>query len=54
MQDQGAGVEADQDVLRAPVDSAHGLAADRGFEVSRDGPAQTAFAHDDVDDAPFL
>jgi hypothetical protein len=54
MQDQGAGVETDQDVLRTPIDAAHGLAAQGGFEVGWDGPAQTALAHHDFDDAPLL
>ncbi len=33
MQDQGAGVESDQNVFRASVDAAHGAAANGGFEA---------------------
>jgi hypothetical protein len=44
---------ADQDVLGAPLDSAHGLAANRRFEVGGNGPAQAPLAHDDVEHAPL-
>jgi hypothetical protein len=53
MQDHGAGVDADQNVLCAPLDAAHGLAANGGLEVRSDGPAKAPFAHDDLDDAPL-
>jgi hypothetical protein len=53
MQDQGAGVESDQDVFRAAVDTAHGLAADGVFEMRDDGPAQAALADDCLDHAPL-
>ena len=53
MQDRGARVEADQYVFRAPLDATHGLAANGGFELGGDGPAQAALAHDDVEHAPL-
>jgi len=52
MQDQCARVETNQNVFRAPLDAAHALAAHGRFEVGRDGPAQTALAHDCLDHAP--
>ena len=53
MQYKSAGVETNQDVLGAPLDGANGLAANRGFEVSDDGPAQAPLANDDVEHAPL-
>ena len=53
MQDQGARVEADRDVFRAPFDASNGVTANGGFEVGRDRPAQSPFAHDDIDHPPL-
>ena len=53
MQDQGAGIEADQNVLGAPVDAANRLIADGGLEVGGNGPAQAPLAHDEFDHAPL-
>jgi len=52
-EDQGASVEPDQDVFRAPVDGAHGLVADGRFEAGGDGPAQAPIAYDEVEHAPL-
>src|ERR1700722_18534495 len=54
MQDQRAGVEADEDVLGSPIDTPNRMSLNGGFEVRRYGPAQTALAHDDLDHAPLL
>ena len=53
MQNQGARIERDQNVLGAPRDAAHRLMAYRLLEICRDRPAQPSFTHDHVDDAPF-
>jgi len=53
VQDQGAGVEADQEVFRAPLDRTHGLSANGGLEVGGNRPAQAALAHGHIEDAPL-
>jgi hypothetical protein len=53
MQDQGAGVEPDQEVFCAPFDGPNGVTVNGGFEFGGDGPAQTPLAYDDIDDAPL-
>ena len=42
--------EPDNQVFRAPIDSADELPTDGGFEICGDRPAQAAIAHDHVED----
>ena len=51
MQDHGAGLQTDEQVLRAPIDAADDLIAHRRFEFCGNRPAQAPVAHDHVDDA---
>ena len=51
MQDHGAGLQTDQQVLRAPIDTAHDLMTHSGFESVRDRPTQATIANDHIDDA---
>lgn len=52
MQDQGAMIEADQQVLGAPLDAANDMSANRPGDVRGDGPAQARLADDEFPYAP--
>jgi hypothetical protein len=51
MQDHRAGFQTDEEVFRAPINTAHDLMADSGFEFRGDRPTQAPIADDHFDDA---
>jgi hypothetical protein len=51
MNDRGAELKADEQVLRATIDGADELVANYGFEGCGNRPTQAPVAHDHIDDA---
>ena len=50
MHDERAAFEPDDQVFRAPLDAEDELSTNGRFEIRRNGPTQTAIAHEHADD----